>query len=110
MTITAARTQAVDVLEVTHATHESESTVHFQGKVVLTRNRHRAFERYSLYLELDTKGSHVLEIMFIKEDDAELFERAKAVMKGSTATVGVGVILVPDGTRMYRARNLIIED
>ena len=109
MTISTGQVHTVDELEVTHPTHESESTVHFHGKVVLTHNRHRAFERYSLYLDLDTKGSQVLEIMFLKEDDAELFERAKAVSKGDVATVGVGVILMSDGARMYRARDLIIE-
>jgi hypothetical protein len=110
MTILATPVTTTDALGVERTTHESDSTIQLHGTVVLTHNRNRAFERYSFYLDLDTKGSHVFEIRFVKDNDEELFERGKAVPKGSIVTVGVGVILMADGARMYRARELILEE
>ena len=110
MTILDTPVTTTEALGIEHATRESDSTIQLHGRVALTHNRHRAFERYSIYLDLDAKGTHIFQIMFIKSDDHELFEHAKTVSKGSTVTVGVGVMLMSDGARLYRARNLTLDD
>jgi len=110
MTILATPVTTTDALGIERSAHESASTIQLHGTVVLTHNRHRAYERYAFYLDLDTKGSHVLEIRFVKSQDEELFERGKAVPQGSIVTVGVGVILMVDGSRIYRARELTFEE
>jgi len=110
MTVLATPVTTTDALGIERSTHESDSTIELHGTVVLTHNRHRAYERYSFYLDLDSKGSHIFEIMFLKENDEALFERGKAVPQGSIVTVGVGVILMADGARMYRARELSLEE
>jgi hypothetical protein len=110
MTILDTPITTVEELGIEHSIRESDSTIQLHGTVVLTSNRHRAFERYSIYLDLDSKGTHVFEILFAKADGHELFDRAKTVSKGSTATVGVGVMLMSDGTRLYRARDLTLDE
>jgi hypothetical protein len=109
MTILDTPVTTTEELGIERSTYESDSTIQLHGTVVHTHNRHRAIDRYAIYLDLDTKGTHVFEIMFEKADDHELFERAKAVSKGSVVTVGVGVIVMSDGVRMYRARNLSLD-
>ena len=110
MTMQETAVATAGVSGVVHSIHESDSTIEFNGTVVYTHNRHRAIEQYSFYLDLDTKGSRVFEIMLAKDDDEDLFERGKAVSKGSIVTVGVGVILMSDDSRLYRARYLALEE
>jgi hypothetical protein len=109
MTILDAPVTTTEELGIERSIHESDSTIQLHGTVVLTHNRNRAFERHTIYLDLDTKGTHIFEIMFEKAEDHALFERAKAVSKGSVVTVGVGVIWMSDGARTYRARNLTLD-
>jgi hypothetical protein len=110
MTILDTPVTTTDALGIEQSTHESDSTIQLHGTVVFTHNRNRAYERYSFYLDPDTKGSHTFEIMFVKDNDEELFERGKAVPKSSIVTAGVGVILMAGGARMYRARELTLEE